>query len=471
MDKIKFASLIILIPAEIILADTRINNPPLNVRTQNGNITNYPYQLQLPNNSLTDNNNGTMTVNFSSSDLVGGSTQYIQNTNTLQGATFYTSSGTATNLNTTTLKFNDGTTQITAAAGGAATIIAVGTGTASNFTTVITSPTNNVSFLGSQFGSLTNGTTNFISILPAGLFPLSAPNGSASSPSYSFSANANQGMYSVDSNHLDFSVGGSKAGAFDFNIGEFVLGSNYAFALAGTSSSPQFYQIGDRATGIAFPGTNNMTLRTGGSTAVNLTANQVAVQTGYTLYVPVGSASTPRFSFASNGGGLYSPGANIIGFTNGSIETARIDAAGNIGINTTITANAQLSIKGSSINSYELVTSTASSGPFHLDVSTTGHINTQGLSPSISSCGAAPVGSISSNATDFSGTVTVGGGVVTSCVVTFATPFNAAPDCLVDAGSSSISAGVTTQGSSSFTVGFSATLGGGKFTYICPGHD
>jgi hypothetical protein len=260
----------------------------------------------------------------------------ILNQSTLQsGATFYVSSGTATNLNTTTLKFNDGTTQITAAAGGgSSTIIAVGTGTASNFTTVITSPTNNVSFLGNQFGSLTSGTTNFISINTSGsgLFPWLAPNGTVGAPSYSFSANTNQGMYSVDSNHLDFSVGGSKAGAFDFNIGEFVLGSNYAFALAGTSSAAQIYQIGDRATGIAFPGTNNMTLRGGGSTAVNITANQVAVQSGFRLFLPVGTAANPTLTFTTNSGGLYSPGANIIGFSNSSIETARIDANGNLGV-------------------------------------------------------------------------------------------------------------------------------------------
>lgn len=47
--------------------------------------------------------------------------------------------------------------------GGGAAAIAVGTGTASNFTTLVSSPTQSFSFLGSQFRVLATGTTAFIS--------------------------------------------------------------------------------------------------------------------------------------------------------------------------------------------------------------------------------------------------------------------------------------------------------------------
>ena len=48
----------------------------------------------------------------------GPAGSFINNQNTLQqGATFYVSSGTVTNLQTTTLKSNDGTTMTTAASG------------------------------------------------------------------------------------------------------------------------------------------------------------------------------------------------------------------------------------------------------------------------------------------------------------------------------------------------------------------
>lgn len=54
-----------------------------------------------------------------------------------------------------------------ATGGGGASTLAVGTGTASNFTTSVTSPTAALSFLGSQFRSVASGTTNFISIDPS----------------------------------------------------------------------------------------------------------------------------------------------------------------------------------------------------------------------------------------------------------------------------------------------------------------
>lgn len=54
-----------------------------------------------------------------------------------------------------------------ATTGGGSSSIAVGTGTASNFTTNVTSPTAVISFLGSQFRSTASGATNFISIDPS----------------------------------------------------------------------------------------------------------------------------------------------------------------------------------------------------------------------------------------------------------------------------------------------------------------
>jgi len=67
--------------------------------------------------------------------------------------------------------FASGNILITGASGGSggggASTLAVGTGTASNFTTNVTSPTAAISFLGSQFLSSANGTTNFVSLNPS----------------------------------------------------------------------------------------------------------------------------------------------------------------------------------------------------------------------------------------------------------------------------------------------------------------
>lgn len=57
----------------------------------------------------------------------------------------------------------------TSGGGGGSSTLAVGTGTASNFTNNISSPTAAISFLGSQFGSLASGSTNFISLKNSGV--------------------------------------------------------------------------------------------------------------------------------------------------------------------------------------------------------------------------------------------------------------------------------------------------------------
>lgn len=104
-----------LVVASFCWSRSVMTNPPLNVRTVDGTTSGYPYQLKVTNSSLTDNGDGTMTLAYSTASANSG----IFNQNTLQsGATFYVSSGTATNFNTTTLKFADGTTQTTAASGG-----------------------------------------------------------------------------------------------------------------------------------------------------------------------------------------------------------------------------------------------------------------------------------------------------------------------------------------------------------------
>lgn len=53
--------------------------------------------------------------------------------------------------------------------GSGSSSLAVGTGTAANFTTSVTSPTAVISFLGTQFNSVANGTTNFINLAAAGI--------------------------------------------------------------------------------------------------------------------------------------------------------------------------------------------------------------------------------------------------------------------------------------------------------------
>ena len=89
----------------------------------------------------------------------GPAGSFINNQNTLQqGATFYVSSGTVTNLQTTTLKFNDGTTMTTAASGTG------GGGGASSFGIFkngvqISSPSAQINFSGNYWDITLGGTS------------------------------------------------------------------------------------------------------------------------------------------------------------------------------------------------------------------------------------------------------------------------------------------------------------------------
>lgn len=94
---ILFASLLM---ASSALARQAMTPAPINVRSADGTVSNYPYQLKFPNGDLTDNADGTMTVADSTAAL---SASAIIRTSTLQsGATFYVSSGTAVNFNSST---------------------------------------------------------------------------------------------------------------------------------------------------------------------------------------------------------------------------------------------------------------------------------------------------------------------------------------------------------------------------------
>lgn len=75
--------------------------------------------------------------------------------------------GSATLISTFTVNAQGMITQagtIAAAGGAAAATLAVGTGTATSFTTNLTSPTVAISFLGSQFSDTTSGTTHFVNL-------------------------------------------------------------------------------------------------------------------------------------------------------------------------------------------------------------------------------------------------------------------------------------------------------------------
>lgn len=123
-----------------------------------------------------------------------------------------------------------------------------------------------------------------------------------------------------------------------------------------------------------------------------------------------------------------------------------------------------MTIIASTSTAYEFSSSTSSTF-FHVHISTAGHYITGGTAPIISACGTTPNGSVAG--TDQGGTITVGGGVVTSCTLTFNMPYGVTPDCTVSDNNAAVGTAITSVSATAITFGTSATLAGGTLTYRC----
>lgn len=95
-----------------------------------------------------------------------------------------------------------------------------------------------------------------------------------------------------------------------------------------------------------------------------------------------------------------------------------------------------------------------------------GIVSATGTIPTMGTCGTSP-SVIGSN---LAGTITVGSGVVTSCILNFASPvYINIPSCVLTINTSAVTGGITTLTTSSVTFSFAASLGGGTIYYICLG--
>lgn len=128
------------------------------------------------------------------------------------------------------------------------------------------------------------------------------------------------------------------------------------------------------------------------------------------------------------------------------------------------TTLSSISVVGATSAVYELQVSSSATG-FHVAVSTSGHFITSGGAPTISSCGSTPNGSVVGN--DNEGIITVGGGSVTSCTLTFFSTWGATPTCVITDNSTAITGDISAISATAFTTSFSLSLGGGTIYYRC----
>lgn len=125
----------------------------------------------------------------------------------------------------------------------------------------------------------------------------------------------------------------------------------------------------------------------------------------------------------SKGGGAVDSGTAIGGFAWQPYTTGYSTTA-------TIAGNTEGAVSGAFVQTGVKISTSNSSGYLNqaLNFSGSAHLSvTASASPTLSSCGSSP----SISGTDFSGTVTMGTGSPTGCVITFAVAYGATPKCRV----------------------------------------
>lgn len=177
-----------------------------------------------------------------------------------------------------------------------------------------------------------------------------------------------------------------------------------------------------------------------------------------------GSLNNMTFQTPDSGSG---PGDFI--FKPGTVEKMRISNLGAVTIISSTTMQSTLGVTSSvATSTYTAKFSTNAAGPFSLDISTTGHLNSQAvIGATVTSCGTAPsfVGS------DIAATITTGSGSPTTCNYTFAKPYGNAPTCVASDTLDTAVVQITSITNATVSMAFSAALNSGKIFLICIGSD
>ena len=136
-------------------------------------------------------------------------------------------------------------------------------------------------------------------------FPLLAPNGTSSAPSYSFASDTNTGMYLTSGDTLSFSAAGSEKLR--------VSASGLQAIPDGSAGTPGISFAGDTQTGIFQPATNNVAIATNASERLRLgSSGQIGIGganygTDEQVLTSKGASAAVQWVDASGGGGMEAP--------------------------------------------------------------------------------------------------------------------------------------------------------------------
>ena len=149
--------------------------------------------------------------------------------------------------------------------------------------------------------------------------PCYAPAGSAATPSWSISTDADTGLYSAGADQLGISVGGGNritATTSSWTTSLVYLGTS------GTVSNPGISFSTDNNTGIYRSAADTLGIVTGGVAQITWTTTTCV--SALSIFGTAGSASVPAYSFSGDAdSGIYSIGANNVGISLGG--TKRVD--------------------------------------------------------------------------------------------------------------------------------------------------
>lgn len=158
--------------------------------------------------------------------------------------------------------------------------------------------------------------------------------GSSSNPSFTFGADLDTGFYRLTSDTISITCGGSTAWNIGGSSGNFsAAGSGVIRTSQGSAASPSLSFVADSDTGIYIPSSNANTLcfSTGGvlQWSIDSTGSFSGGNTSARICLPNGTASVPSLSFLNDSNsGIYSVSDDNIGFSTGGYLRWTLNPAG-----------------------------------------------------------------------------------------------------------------------------------------------